>query len=1047
MTNFSKDEKVRVKVAPDRIGKVISEPKKMGSRIKYEILFPDGLVQELSEGAIEKVVAGSSSDNQHYGSVKTLRKVVTHNRVSGKLSDIFYSMRSTNTEFLAYQFKPVLNFLNSASNGLIIADEVGLGKTIEAGLIWTEISGRFDLDRLLVICPSILTEKWKEELENRFGLSPQIIGSSELSKLLRESHNQTSEGFVCIASFDALRPSKSWRYGDEKTDRGSDKLANELTDFGSQPSVIDLVIIDEAHYLRNQSSSNHRLGKLLRDVSEYVLMLTATPIQLRSRDLFNLLNILDPDSFDNPDVFAEVLRANAPLVSLSSKLRGGEINTAEFKDLIKKAKSHRYTENSRILKRLSEIHPSELRLDDIQTRIKLANQIERSNLLGAVVSRTRKRDIDQNRVERHVEPVAIVMNSSERKCYDLITRKVREFCKKKSIFEGFYLTQPQMQACSSMPAAINHWLDRSGIAESERQEEQRKADDEFFLTLFEDTETESIKERPPAALGEIKTDTLSAKLAEELSVEVNLENLRKEDSKFEELKNRLFAYWEINPEEKVVLFAHYLETIDYLNDRLSECGIRSVTLTGRSGANKKEVLDHFKQAGGPKIILASEVLTEGVDLQFCSTLINYDLPWNPMKLEQRIGRIDRIGQMKSKIFIWNFFYEQTIDQRIYDRLLSRLDVFRDTLGDMEAVLSEQIQDMTHQLLSHDLSKKEEEEKIKQAAERLEQTAIENQDVEAEVAELVAQNELVLQRAQDADRLKRFIDGRLLWTYARDILMELYPGGRLVEISQDPLTIKILLSTEARNELRKAAQSNRKLGKTRLIDAHEPITCVFDNNVQFQSSYEVISHKHPLIRFLSQEADLHESYPPISAEISKDMVSPIPTGIYLFTLQKWGSKGIKTTDRLVPCFAELHSNKILDQESSELLLNAAVNHGENWDKARIDVKPESWTAGMTVITEYLAKLSSEYTESLADENDDQLTFLKSGFDQKFRRELETLENTKQSLLRRGLDQYVRMTEGRIRRTKERHQQRTKRIENQKTLINSSEELIQGVINVR
>ena len=156
MTNFSKDEKVRVKVAPDRIGKVISEPKKMGSRIKYEILFPDGLVQELSEGAIEKVVAGSSSDNQHYGSVKTLRKVVTHNRVSGKLSDIFYSMRSTNTEFLAYQFKPVLNFLNSASNGLIIADEVGLGKTIEAGLIWTEISGRFDLDRLLVICPSIL---------------------------------------------------------------------------------------------------------------------------------------------------------------------------------------------------------------------------------------------------------------------------------------------------------------------------------------------------------------------------------------------------------------------------------------------------------------------------------------------------------------------------------------------------------------------------------------------------------------------------------------------------------------------------------------------------------------------------------------------------------------------------------------------------------------------------------------------------------------------------------------------------------------------------
>jgi SNF2 family DNA or RNA helicase len=124
-----------------------------------------------------------------------LRRALTHMRMTGKLADIIYSIGATNTEFHAYQFKPVLKLLNSPSRGVLIADEVGLGKTIEAGLIWTELVARFDSRRLLIVCPKPLTEKWREELRSKFNVDARICNAADLLDRIKD--DQVRREFRC----------------------------------------------------------------------------------------------------------------------------------------------------------------------------------------------------------------------------------------------------------------------------------------------------------------------------------------------------------------------------------------------------------------------------------------------------------------------------------------------------------------------------------------------------------------------------------------------------------------------------------------------------------------------------------------------------------------------------------------------------------------------------------------------------------------------------------------------------------------------------------
>lgn len=208
---------------------------------------------------------------------------LTWTKLRHHLTDTLYSFASSKTLFRAYQFKPVLKLLNGSSGRLLIADEVGLGKTIEAGLIWSELEQRVRLERVLVVAPSALTRKWKAEMSQRFDRELDILKPADLEKFASELADRAEPSLRGIISLESLRV--------------ADSVLDQLTELHPR---FDLVIVDEAHYLRNRESKSHALGRLLVDWSDYLLLLSATPLNLGNDDLFNLMSLLDEEPVRRP---------------------------------------------------------------------------------------------------------------------------------------------------------------------------------------------------------------------------------------------------------------------------------------------------------------------------------------------------------------------------------------------------------------------------------------------------------------------------------------------------------------------------------------------------------------------------------------------------------------------------------------------------------------------------------------------------------------------------------------------------------------------------
>ena len=297
------------------------------------------------------------------GTPEDLRRTLTHVRLTGRLADIIYSMESTNTDFHAYQFKPVLKLLQTPTNGLLIADEVGLGKTIEAGLIWTELRSRFNLNRLVVLCPAALREKWHDELVNKMGIFPIICDAKETLRILK-SDEYRARGFAIISSTQGLRPPRHWDDADKTESSAAQlQLAQFLRSMENEERLVDLLVVDEAHHMRNPSTQNNNLGQLMRNVSEYLVLLTATPIHNYNRDLFSLLHLLDPSTFERHEDFIEILEANKPLVRARDLVLKKETGLEELTSLLLEAKDQQLLRGNR-------------QLETLLTRIKADGKIE-----------------------------------------------------------------------------------------------------------------------------------------------------------------------------------------------------------------------------------------------------------------------------------------------------------------------------------------------------------------------------------------------------------------------------------------------------------------------------------------------------------------------------------------------------------------------------------------------------------------------------------------------------------------------------------------------
>jgi superfamily II DNA or RNA helicase len=726
--------RVRVIGSPERTGSIISdEPREQNGIWSVRILFDDGIRRMLRLDHLELLpahrdITGDILAGQLEGP-ESLRRNLLHEKLHGRLSEVMYSMDTSDTTFYAYQFKPVVKLLESPTNSLLVADEVGLGKTIEAGLIWTELRAREGARTLLVICPPHLITKWKNEFKRRFGVDAQNAGPGEVFEALDEARRGASNGFALVCSYHSLRPPKDWQDGGGGH---AGRLAQRLSAWADEEEpFLDLLVMDEAAIMRNSESQTSKLGGLLAPVSRHKVYLSATPLHTHSKNLFTLLRRLDPDTFPDEHSFNSILEANAPLVRLRKMILAGQATREELLEQIDLAGSYPLLRESNTLADLRHRIDECESYEDPKLRADLAYRSERANLLSYVVTRTRKRDIDLNPVLREVNTVLVPLKPHEERLYHAVTDAVWGYAADRGISSGFLTVMPQRQVASSMAAACERLVSGSSDADE----------------LNPDVSLSRTKGNLGPLVSYVR-DTLAGRF--------NPAEFRRADSKYEHLVEALTTYWEAHPNTKVVLFAFFKPTLRYLEDRLKRDGISSLMLTGDQSGDKQEIVDEFAKPDSAPILLSSEVGSEGLDLQFAGAVVNYDLPWNPMVVEQRIGRIHRIGQTSERIVVINLICQGTVDERIYDRLYDRLHLFQRTLGDLEAVIGPLINELTKEILTNKLSDAQQVQRIEETAVAMEAKMQMEEQLERDASILAAYGDYVINQIAAAHDRKDWI---------------------------------------------------------------------------------------------------------------------------------------------------------------------------------------------------------------------------------------------------------------------------------------------------
>jgi superfamily II DNA or RNA helicase len=968
-----------------------------------------------------------------YGRAADLRRNLTFAHLSGRLANLVYSMGITNTDFYAHQYRPLLTLLESPSNGLLIADEVGLGKTIEAGLIWTELRARFDLRRLVVVCPAMLREKWQAELRLRFGVDAIRVDAVNLIDELTQPSASAGEGRALIISYQAARPPREWRPASSlKPQRPGPRwrLADLLHDAAEQEPLIDMVVFDEAHYMRNTDTASWRLGELLRDASSYQLMLSATPINLHNRDLFNLLRLIDPDHFVSEDDFQRLIETNRPLVAARDLVLDRRSQAQDILEGLRDATEDPLLARSQQLAAILADPPDDERLKSAAYRAELADALERVNLLSHVVTRTRKRDVEERRVHRAVQREGVPMTPTERALYEAVTEATRDYAFRNGISDGFLLATPQRMITSCPAAIAEAWA--AGSAALAELEEDIEAE-------YQD---EADADLPPISLRE----TIAALVPRA----IDIADLRRNDSKFRRLIEVAGAYLNQHAGEKLVIFTTYRATARYLAKRLTEEGLPARLLMGGQAQTKQDVIDEFRTSNTLRALVSTEVASEGVDLQFCRVLVNYDLPWNPTRVEQRIGRIDRLGQKSDLIQIWNLYFEGTIDERIISRLLDRLRIFEEALGEAEAVVGDTIRRLEAELLSRPLTPEEEERQIDLAAQALEYLRRQREELERNAAHMMAHGQRIIERIEAARELSRRVTEDDLLVYTRDYLSRYWTGHRFAPDGHDPRLVTIQLPGDLAATLDEFMRAEGLAGKSHL-PAGLARPCRFLNKISEagRRGEEVIHQFHPLIRYISRDLKLRNEhfYPLIAVRTDRQALGgAVPAGRYAFYVRTWVFKGVRDEEFLSAAALDLDTGRLLDDEASDRLLQAARLSGEDWLEAGSTLPADLVAQRLEDAEGELDRRYREARQRKQNENSDRARFQLDSIQRHLDRRLPTLMETMQAHLARGNKSLAAATQGQIAKLNARMNARRERIRQQEQVAAERLFVCAGVIEL-
>lgn len=904
-----------------------------------------------------------------YGRVDDLRQLLTHIHLAGRLSNVVYAMGLTQTDFYPHQYKPLLTLLDSPINGLLIADEVGLGKTIEAGLIWTELRARYDMRRLLVVCPAMLREKWRNELSSRFGLDARVVDAETLRQEMASTEHRER---AWIVSYQGIRVPSDWNANENDKPKKSarSKLSDLLYQHADQEPLLDLTIFDEAHYMRNDETGSWKTGSLLRDVSTHQLMLSATPINLGSDDLFNLLRLLDPDHFEYPDDFRNIVLANRPIIRASDIVRNPSSKTDEIMTAIREIKMSQWFKKSERVDRLI-VDADSITDWTNNKRINIAAKLERLNLLAHIVCRTRKREVQSERVLRDATVFEAEMSPVERMLYQAITEGTREYAIANDIEHGFLLSTPQRMVASSPAALLRTWRD-NGL------------DEDALATILDEIEEDEDKLKE-------KTFSLKRWLASRTLSNFSFAELSKNDTKFNELSSAFKKFMANDKESKAIVFTTFRGTARYLVERLSAENIEAGLLMGGAEFDKEAVISSFRDDKNCRVLVCTDVAAEGVDLQFCRLVVNYDLPWNPMRIEQRIGRIDRIGQKSKRILVWNFVHKDTIDALIIARLIKRIGVFENTLGETEEILG-QIRKLEDILLSKHLTEAEEALLIEQAALAIENARQKQEDLEREAIQLVAHGQQLQAQIEAARGEGKIITRHDLIRYIEGCLRNV-PGCRFVAVHSDADTFEIALSPLLAAEFDEYLRRENMLGKT-VLSSGQIKRCRFTDKITDKPKLgeEIVHRFHPIVRFLSRKVEeAEERFPLYAAKVSAE---GIELGQYVLLTRLANFSGVKEEEHLLVSALRLNCEEPIDDKLAESILDCVRKSGGDWVTVASDVVANDGVSAVDRCEDILKERYKAIKEEKRRENldrsdvlsqllDDHISKKREGFEKRIR----------------------------------------------------------------
>jgi superfamily II DNA or RNA helicase len=455
-------------------------------------------------------------------------------------------------KILPHQVKAAIKVLNQLQGRAILADEVGLGKTIEAGIVMKELIARGKAKSILILTPASLAAQWQGELWDKFG--------ERFVKHDDDDFRGFSKHDRVVASIDTAKSAQHY----------PDIIAREW----------DLVIIDEAHYLKNKKTQRYSLADDI--TARHALMLTATPIQNNLIELYNLINLIKPGLLGTMQNFEE-----------------------EY-------------------------------IGDAQGRVLLhAQRLQR--LLQQVLIRNRRAETGLKFPDRKVETNRVTASKGEYDLHQAVSQFIRNY---KDFFESHLALMVLEREVASSALALAKTL--MNMLPKVHDPEVRGAMEDLHH------QAESIKRNA---------------------------------------KVNLIVDIATNTKEKMIVFTQFRETQELLARRLQQEGVKNVKFHGQlTPGRRRKALEEFRD--DIQVLVATDSGSEGLNLQFCHILVNYDLPWNPMRVEQRIGRVHRIGQESNNVVILNLAVADTIEDYVLEVLYEKIKLFEVAIGEMDLILSD-----------------------------------------------------------------------------------------------------------------------------------------------------------------------------------------------------------------------------------------------------------------------------------------------------------------------------------------------------------------------